>query len=409
MDIQLDEHRLRSTFERYSEIGGTEDGGLHRLALSDADKKTRDTLISDLEAVNASVRIDRVGNIFGRREGTDPDADPILIGSHLDSQPYGGRYDGQLGVIAALETLRTFEEEGIETRHPIELVNWTNEEGARFDLAPLGVGVFTGKYSLDEALSSTDDNGTTVKEELERIEYDGTEPCEPFDIDSYLELHIEQGPELERRGTNVGIVTGIVGLSWLNATFQGEADHAGTTPMYDRKDAMVAASRGIGNANTIPAKLPSDTVITAGEVTVQPNSTNIIPGEVVCKFDIRSYDDDARNEAVSRLKEELTIAADREDVDVTFEEVYHTSSSTFSPRIRKAIQRSAQDREYSATEMVSKAGHDAMYMIDVTDAGMVFVPSVDGKSHSEDEFTRWEDVVAGTEVFARTVHELATK
>lgn len=234
MGLTINEGRFRNAFETYSEIGGPKDGGLHRLALSDADKRVRDKFVDDLKSIGMDVWVDKVGNIFGRREGQNPNADPVLIGSHLDSQPYGGQYDGQLGVLCALETLRTFEEQNIQTKRPIEIVNWTNEEGSRFNLAPLGSGTFVNEYSLEEALAVEDTAGITVQEELKRIGYDGDAACKPRDIHSHIELDIEQGPKLAQTDTSVGVVTGVVGMAWFRAQIKGVANHAGTTPLYER-------------------------------------------------------------------------------------------------------------------------------------------------------------------------------
>lgn len=225
--LEINSKRFRETFERYSKIGETANDGLHRLALSTTDGEVRDEFVSDLEALGLSVRIDEVGNIFGRLPGADQAAAPILIGSHLDSQPKGGRYDGQLGVLTALETIRAFDDSDIETQRPVEIVNWTNEEGSRFKPALMGSGAWVGIHDVNKILSTTDEQGTTVEDALKGIGYDGTTPCDPNEIPhAYLELHVEQGPVLEEHGREIGIVEGILGMTWLEATIYGEADHA---------------------------------------------------------------------------------------------------------------------------------------------------------------------------------------
>ncbi len=409
MVLRIDEERFQNSFETYSAIGATENDGLHRLTLGGADHEVRDKFVEDLEALGLEVWVDEVGNVFGRREGNDPTAAPVLIGSHLDSQPYGGRYDGQLGVLCALETLRTFDDEGIDVERPVEIVNWTNEEGSRFNLAPLGSATFAGAYSVDEALAAEDKEGMTVHEALEEIGYAGDHPCEPRDLHAFLELHIEQGPRLEDTGTSIGVVEGVVGMTWLEATLSGTADHAGTTPMYDREDAMKAAANAIQRIGMIPEYLASDAVVTVGDVDVSPGSINIIPEETTFTIDLRSYADDAREEAIERIESELSTAAEREGVEATLERIHGTDHTEFSPAVQQAIVDGAEAVDASHRQLVSGAGHDAMYLSDVADTAMVFVPSVDGVSHNEDEFTRWEDCVTGANVFANATRRLATR
>lgn len=409
MDVEIDEDRLRSRFEAYSAIGGTDAGGLHRPALGDADRTARDRFVADLEALGVETWVDELGNVFGRRPGTEPELPPVLVGSHLDSQPNGGRYDGQLGVLAALETLETFERDGLETRRPVEVVNWTNEEGARFDLACTGSGTFAGVHSTDEALGRADRDGTTIGEALERIGYDGDVPCEPRDLHAYLELHIEQGPRLETAGASVGIVSGVVGMAWLEGTIAGEADHAGTTPMYARRDALATATAALEAIRSIPSRLSSETVITTGRLTVEPGSINVIPSGVDLTFDVRSADDDAVETAIRRIESELRTAAEREGTSVEVETRFEKPATAFSAEVRTALAAAAEDLDVPAETLVSGAGHDAMYVNEIAPAGMVFVPSVDGVSHTEAEFTDWADVVAGTNVLATATSRLAAE
>ena len=248
----------------------------------------RDWFYEQMEDLDLSIRIDEFGNMFGRREGTDPDAEPVLVGSHLDSQPYGGIYDGPLGVVAALEFIRTLEDEDIETRHPVEIVNWTNEEGSRFQPAMQGSGVWVGAHDLEEEYERTDEDGIRLLDELERIGYRGDAPAEPPEsYDSYLELHIEQGPYLEANDKQVGVVTGMVGFTWGAITFEGEANHSGPTPMEYRADALVPAAEVITRIREIPNTLGERTVGTTGFVDVHPNSINIIPGSVTITWGFR--------------------------------------------------------------------------------------------------------------------------
>ncbi len=407
MDLRIDESRFRETFDTYSQIGSTENGGLNRLTLTESDKQVRDQFVSDLEALDLDVWVDELGNIFGRREGERDDRDPVQIGSHLDSQPYGGRYDGQLGVLCALETFRVLDDEGIATDHPVEIVNWTNEEGSRFNLAPTGSATFVGEFGVDETLADEDSDGVTVGEALEEIGYDGDEPCTPHPIDSHLELHIEQGPILEESGDDVGVVRGVVGMQWLRVTISGEADHAGTTPMHDRQDALATATTAIDRLRTLASYLADDAVLTIGELDVEPSSINIIPESVTFTIDLRCYDDDVRAEAVERIERELSAATAREGTSFELEEIMSVDHTEFSSRVQDAIVDAADTVGADRQSMVSGAGHDAMYVSEITDTAMIFVPSVDGKSHREDEFTEWDDVVTGANVFLNATYNLA--
>lgn len=403
----IDPDRLRASFEQYSAIGSTDRDGLHRLALSEADGRARDQFVADLEDLGLPVRIDGLGNVFGRRPGTE-DLAPVLIGSHLDSQPKGGRYDGQLGVLSALETLRTLEDEGIETARPIEIVNWTNEEGARFKPALTGSGTYVGTHDLDSILAETDDGGTTVAEALEGIGYRGTDDPRPDEVpSSALELHIEQGPVLEEAGRAIGIVEGVLGMAWLEATIRGNADHAGPSPMHTRSDALVAAADVVTAVRRMAGRLDDDVVTTVGELSVEPDSVNVIPAESTFTVDVRSFDDEVVLDAVDRVDDELRAACDREGTDYDLAELWHIPHTEFAPSVADAIEAAADGSGRSSMRMISGAGHDASYLADLTDAAMIFVPSVDGQTHNEREYTEWSDAVAGAEVFARTTRRLA--
>ncbi|MFB6069323.1 MAG: Zn-dependent hydrolase [Halobacterium sp.] len=407
--LSIDADRLRRAFESYSEIGATDAGGLHRLALSDADEAARDRLRADLEALGLDVRVDELGNMFARREGTDPDADPVLVGSHLDSQPYGGRYDGQLGVLVALETLRAMEDEGVETRRPVEVVNWTNEEGARFQHAMLGSGVWSGETSVEEALAITDRDGVSVAEALEATGYDGDKPCEPHDVHAHVELHVEQGPRLESLGKSVGVVEGVYSMAWMEATVHGESDHAGPTPMHQRTDALTAATDVIDRIEAMPNDLSSDAVATVGRVGVEPDAINVIPSRVDFTVDVRSYDDAVVEEAIDRVQFELQTACDRVGATYDFEKLWHIPHTEFDDWVVSTLSETASDLDVAHERLVSGAGHDAKYVSDVAPAAMVFVPSEDGTTHNEAEFTPWEDVVAGAEVYAEATRRLANE
>lgn len=406
--LTINENRFRESFDAYSQIGATENGGLHRLTLTDEDAAVRDQFVADLESIGLDVRIDRLGNIFGHREGTDPDADPVLIGSHLDSQPDGGRYDGQLGVLTALETLRTLDDADVETTRPIEIVNWTNEEGARFPHAMLGSAVFTGETTLDTALDLTDRDGVRLGDELERIGYAGSHPV-GFDIQSHLELHIEQGPQLDDHGTQFGVVDGVYGMVWLRAKIYGETDHAGPTPMHTRRDAMATAADAISQIQDLPNRLSTDAVTTVGEFHIEPDSVNVIPDYAEFTVDIRSYDDDVVQNAIDRVEEELDAATRRHNTTYDLAEEWRIPHTEFDRGLRDTVTTAAEDMEASYEHLLSGAGHDAKYINDIAPTAMVFVPSVDGVTHNEGEFTEWTDCVAGAQVYTNAVERLANQ
>lgn len=401
MVIELNRDRFIELMETQAAIGSNGPQALNRLALTDEDKDIRDWFVDQLEAAGLDVRVDEVGNIFGRRTGTDPDADPVLLGSHLDSQPNGGIYDGALGVIAALEFIHTLNDNDIQTPHPIEIVNWTNEEGSRFEVSMMASGVWSGAFDLDEIYDLTDADGIRVEDELERIGYKGSVPAAPQEsYDAYLELHVEQGPRLEAAGSQVGVVTGVVGFHWGAATFTGESDHAGPTPMHHRKDALVAAADLITSIRRIPGSVGERTVGTVGVIDGSPNSINVIPGEVSVTWDTRDPDDDRVDEAVERIKTEANAAANREGITVELEDRMQAPSVEFDDRVSDTIAECASGLGYDSMRMLSGAGHDATYVSDVCDAGMVFAVSEDGKSHSPAEFTSWDDCYAAANTLA---------
>ncbi|WP_336036222.1 M20 family metallo-hydrolase [Halobacterium yunchengense] len=410
-DVAIDTDRFRERFEAYAEFGATDAGGLHRLALSDADRRARDRFVEDLRDAGLDVRIDELGNVFGRYEAGDPDAAPVLVGSHLDSQPYGGRFDGQLGVLTALEAVQAIAESPVEPDRPVEVVNWTNEEGTRFQPSMMGSSGYVGYEPVEELLDATDRDGVSVREELERIGYDGDAPCEPPEagVHSFLELHVEQGPVLDDEGVPVAIVDGVYGLSWLRVTVDGEANHAGPTPMHDRSDALAAATDAIREVNRLPQQLSADAVATVGELAVEPNSINVIPARAEFTVDLRSYDDDAVDRGVERVEAEVAAACDRHGADYEVERVSRHHSLSFSDRVRDAADRGVAAAGVDARHLVSGAGHDAQHLQTLTDAGMLFVPSVDGYTHTEAEYTEWADCVAGARAFAHTALELATE
>lgn len=406
--MRLDRVRFVDTMKTQATIGATDGGGLHRLALSDADREVRDWFCEQLEAAGLDVRVDGFGNVFGRREGTDPDAAPVLVGSHLDSQPYGGIYDGALGVVAALEFVRTLNDEGIDTTHPIEIVNWTNEEGSRFQPTMHGSGIWAGAHDLETEYAKSDADGNTVEAELERIGYKGDAPIGPKEpYEAYLELHVEQGPYLDANDRDVGVVTGIVGLVWGAVTFRGTANHSGATPMHHREDALVAAADVITQVRRIPGTLGERTVGTVGHVDVSPNSINVIPGEVTFTWGFRAPDDENVAAAHERVVREAEAAAEREGVDCEIEVRSRADSVAFDDRCVAAVRTAATELGYDHMDVFSGGVHDATHLSTVCDTGMVFAVSDDGKSHTEDEHTSWDDCYSAANTLANAALRIA--
>lgn len=406
MGLTISEDRLRERFEAFSKIGATERGGVNRPALSDANRAARDCLVRWFEGADLSVSVDEMGNIFGRRDGVRT-LPPVLLGSHIDSQYNGGRFDGALGVLGALEVVETLNDAEVETERPIEIVSWSNEEGVRFQPGTLGSGVFAGVFDRDDAYGLTDKEGLRLGEELERIGYKGTVPCEAQDFHCYLELHVEQGPRLEEAGIPIGVVDGIVGYCWLRATFRGQADHAGPTPMGSRRDPLVAASEVVGAVRRIAASDDGDLVGTVGSVDVHPNSINVIPERVELTVDLRSYDDDRIDRVSTEVRRAIEAAVEREGVECEHEELMGNGSQTFAGDCVEAVERAAEELDVDYMHMVSGAGHDASHLNQLCETGMIFVPSVGGVSHTEEEFTEWDDVVTGTNVLLRAARARA--
>ena len=334
----------------------------------------------------------------------------VLVGSHMDSQPYGGIYDGQLGVVAALEFVRCLETEGIETDHPVEVVNWTNEEGSRYQPAMQGSGIWAGVHDLETEYDQTDEDGNRFEDELERIGYKGDVPAEPTEeYEAYLELHIEQGPYLEEGGHDVGVVTGVVGFTWGAITFYGEADHTGPTPMEYRRDALVPAADVITQIRRIPGTLGERTVGSTGYIDASPNSINIIPGEVTFTWGFRDPSDEIVEEAYQRVLAEAEAAAEREGVEWEHEERMRAPSVEFADQCVEAVAGAADDAGYDSRYIFSGAGHDATHMTSLMDTGMVFAVSDDGKSHNEAEHTSWDDCHAAVTTTVNAAYDLATE
>jgi N-carbamoyl-L-amino-acid hydrolase len=404
--MRIDRRRLERSIEELGKIGETPRGGLTRLALTDEDKRGRDWMVARMREAGLRVTIDQMGNIFGQRPGAEA-LPPVMMGSHVDSVPTGGKYDGQLGVLCALEAIRTLNDHGIRTRHPVTLVIFTNEEGARFQPAMLASGVLAGKIPLEDAYNARDKDGIRLVDELERIGYLGPEPCVPRPIRAYLELHIEQGPRLEEEGLAVGVVEGIVAISWSRLTIHGVQDHAGPTPMRIRHDALVAAAAVVTGVRRLARELGGDAVTTVGNLTVTPNIVNAIPGKVTLSIDVRDPRDEALDRALPRLDWLVREACRHEGVTYELEHYWRVPFTPFDRAVVAAVERAAGASGARYRRILSGAGHDAQYMAAIGPTGMIFVPSRGGRSHCEEEFTAMEDIEQGATTLFLAALDLA--
>ncbi|MEJ2037606.1 MAG: Zn-dependent hydrolase [Desulfosarcinaceae bacterium] len=402
-DLRVDAARLQSTLETMAKIGATPGGGVQRLTLTDEDKQARDLFVKWLKEIDLTVTIDEMGNIFGRRDGKNNDLAPVMSGSHVDSQPKGGRFDGILGVMGALEVFRTIHENGIQTERPMVIVDWTNEEGSRFAPAMVASGVWAGALDRDWAYNRQDQHGKRFEDELIRIGYKGSVPCKKFPVHCYYEYHIEQGPILEREKKIIGAPKGILCLHWYDIYLTGEANQVGPTPMEGRHDALVAAAEMIVKVNELPASVGGNLVATVGEIQNYPNSRNIIPDKVHFTVDLRSWDDDHSIRAYEKLRGEFEEIAARHGCPLRVEETWRVNHSRFDEKLVQRVLDVADELGYPHLHMVSGAGHDASYANQVCPTAMIFVPSIGGRSHVEVENTRWEDCVSGANVLLHSM------
>ena len=397
--------RLWDSLLAMAEIGRTPAGGVRRLALSDEDRRARDLLVRWLEDAGCAVRVDDLGNIYGRRGGGDQAA-PVVCGSHLDTVPTGGRFDGALGVLGALEAVRSMNDARLQAPRPVEVVCWTNEEGARFAPAMLASGVVCGRFTLDEAYASQDPDGRSFGEELARIGYRGSAGHRMQAAAAYVELHVEQGPILERERVQVGIVEGVEGIAWGWTEVVGRPAHAVPTPMEDRRDALVAASRIVLAIRKMAGELPGVRT-TVGRCEVTPNTINVVPGGVRLSTDLRAREAEVLEAAARRLQDLCAVIAGEDGVEVRASEFWRSPPTPFHPRVIDAIAATSRELGFSTRRVWAGAGHDAKYVADRYPAGMIFVPSAGGLSHNEAEWTSQDDCARGAAVLLGTVLRLA--
>jgi N-carbamoyl-L-amino-acid hydrolase len=400
---RIDGKRLWDSLMGFAEIGATPKGGVRRLTLTDVDKRGRDRFRAECEALGLTVRVDAIGNMFARRPGRDPHRLPVLFGSHLDSQPSGGKFDGALGVLGGLEVMRSLHDLGITTEAPLELVNWTDEEGSRFGHSLMGSGVWAGIYTQAKAYALTDTEGVTVQAALDGIGYRGPEPASAFPADAYFELHIEQGPILEREEKQIGIVTGAQAQVWYDAVTIGQDSHAGTTPPSTRKDALVCAARIIDLVDRLMRSRGEDGRGTVGQLIVLPNSRNVIPGEVRFSVEFRHPDAAEVDRLDTAFTGEARAIAQACGVTLDLTTLFRIPAQPFDPACVDLVRQGAAKLGYTAREIVSGAGHDAVYVARHVPTAMIFTPCKDGLSHNEAESILPEEAEAGCQVLFEAI------
>ena len=402
-NLRIDGDRLWRSLMELAQIGATVKGGVCRLALTDLDKQARELFIGWAKAAGCSVQVDKMGNIFARRAGSDDAAPPVMTGSHIDSQPTGGKFDGAYGVLAGLEVVRSLNDLGIKTRAPVEVVVWTNEEGSRFAPAMVGSGVFAGIFDLAYGRARADIEGKTIGDELRRIGFDG--PAEPGGraVGAYFEAHIEQGPILEAERKTIGVVSGAQGQRWYEIVVTGAEGHAGPTPMTARKDALVAAARMIVGVNRIGLAHKPHGRATVGMVQVSPNSRNTIPGKVFFTVDFRNPFDDDLAKMDDELRVVCTKIADELNLRLDLQQIWYFAPTPFDKGCIGNVRDAAERAGYAHMDIISGAGHDAVYVAKVAPTAMIFIPCEGGISHNEIENAAKDDIAAGANVLMHAI------
>jgi len=400
---RIDGKRLWNSLMDMARFGATPKGGVRRLTLTDIDRQGRDHFRACCEAAGLTVRVDEIGNMFARRPGRDPSRLPVLMGSHLDSQPSGGKFDGALGVIAGLEVMQSLNDLAITTEAPIELVNWTDEEGSRFGHSLMGSGVWAGVYTRDKAYALADTEGVTVEQALDSIGYRGAEPAKPFPADAYFELHIEQGPILEREEKQIGIVTGAQAQVWYDAVATGQDSHAGTTPPSARRDALVTTARIIDLVDRMMRARGEDGRGTVGQLLVAPNSRNVVPGEVRFSVEFRHPNGQEVDSIAAEFPPAAAAIAAEAGITWNLTELFRIPPQPFDPACVDLVRQAASRLGLSAREIVSGAGHDAVYVARHVPTAMIFTPCKDGLSHNEAESIEPAEAEAGAQVLFEAV------
>jgi beta-ureidopropionase / N-carbamoyl-L-amino-acid hydrolase len=397
-NLRIDPERLWAALMETAAIGATAKGGINRQTLTAEDAAARAWFKRETEALGCKVTVDEVGNMLAVRPGRRADLAPVALGSHLDTQPTGGKFDGVLGVLGALEAMRTLVAAGYETNAPIMVINWTNEEGGRFAPAMLGSGVFAGVYSRAEADAMKDIAGVSFGEALDGIGWRGPDKAGAAKLSAYFELHIEQGPILEAEAKTIGVVTGVQGVRWYEAAITGRESHAGTTPMPRRADAMAACARIVGEVRAVALAHAPTAVGTVGRVEVKPNSPNVIPGEVTMTVDLRHHDDAVLQAMEDEMRAAMKRVGAEEKVEIATRKLHDLAAVRFDPECVAAVRAGAESLGYPHRDIISGAGHDAVHMARIVPSAMIFVPCKDGLSHNEAESATREDCAAGAQV-----------
>ncbi len=405
--FQINGERLWQRLDDMATIGATPKGGVCRLALSDADKTGRDLFVHWCKQAGCSIIVDQIGNIFARRPGRNNELPPVLTGSHLDSQPTGGCFDGVYGVLAGLEVIETLNDQRIETDVPLEIVVWTNEEGARFNPALTGSGVYSGVFNLHEALRMSDRDGLELGAELARIGYAGPNLATAKPIKAALEAHIEQGPILEKTRTSIGIVTGVQGMKWYALTITGEEVHAGPTPMEDRRDPVLGVTRILDRLYKLISSIGPSARITIGQIETTPGVINTVPGQVRASIDIRHPDQATLEGLFSTLNDIVATECTIIGLNWKIEEIWDSPALSFAPECINAVRQAAYKLNCPSMEIVSGAGHDAVYLSRVAPTGMIFIPCEKGISHNEAENISKTDAICGCNVLLHALLALA--
>jgi beta-ureidopropionase / N-carbamoyl-L-amino-acid hydrolase len=401
-NLNINRQRLWDNLMDTAAFGGTAKGGIKRLTVSDEDKKVRDWFKAECEKLGCSVQVDEVGNMFATRPGRRNDLLPIAMGSHLDTQPTGGKFDGVLGVLGALEALRTLVDMGYETNAPIMIVNWTNEEGSRFSPAMLCSGVYAGVFTPEFAYSREDRGGVKLGDELSRIGYKGDHKAGAIKFSAMFELHIEQGPILEAEHKMIGVVTGVQGMRWYEVTVTGQESHTGATPMGLRKNALLATARMIEAIDQVGMSHLSG-VASVGLIENRPNSRNVVPGEVFFTVDLRHPDETVLDKMEAAFRAAILKIA--EISKVTYDEkcIWKSPAVKFAPELIECVRTGTAQAGFASRDMASGAGHDAAYIARVAPTTMIFVPCLGGISHNESESTTLEECGAGAQVLLNAV------
>ena len=402
-NLKIDARRLWDEIHETGKIGGTAKGGVRRLTLSDEDRQVRDWFAAKARSLGCTVTVDGVGNMFALRPGRDPGRLPIAMGSHLDTQPTGGKFDGILGVLAGVEVLQTLNDNNIETESPLLLINWTKEEGSRFSPAVMGSGAFTGALPLDEVLAKTDRDGVSFSQAIDSIGYRGSEPVGNRPIAAYFELHIEQGPYLEAEGQTIGVVTLVQGIRWFNGTVKGQDSHAGTTPMHRRADAMLAFARLTDRIDSIARKHGPLAVATVGVVDVPAASINVVAGDVSFTVDIRDPDDAVLDKMEAEIRQAAQDIGGMNGTEIGLDCFWKAAPVPFDAGCIASVRAAAEQSQFTTRDCVSGASHDAAYMQGIVPSAMIFVPSQDGLSHNELEHSTLEHCGAGAQVLLDAV------